>query len=374
MQNVKATDVNSKNMDVRGQLRAMKRVLGYMLKDYKFSFFMVMVCILGSALATLRGTLFMQTLIDEYIVPLTQAETPDFSGLASALVSLAIVYAVGILCAYGYNRIMVNVSQGTMRNLRTELFTHMESLPIRYFDSHPHGDIMSVYTNDVDTLRQLMSQSIPQVINSGVTILTSFVSMLVLDIPLTLITLAMVGVMAFATSKIAAKSAVYFTKQQKDLGAVNGYIEEMMDGQKVVKVFSHEEKSLEEFRKLNQELRESTDKANTFSNISMPVNTNLGNISYVLCAVVGAVFALSGYWGLTLGTLVSFLTLNKNSTQPVSQISQQLNSIVMAMAGAQRIFDLMDEEPEEDHGYVELVNAKINPDGSLGESKERTGI
>ena len=374
MQNVKATDVNSKNMDVRGQLRAMKRVLGYMLKDYKFSFFMVVVCILGSALATLRGTLFMQTLIDEYIVPLTQAETPDFSGLASALVSLAIVYAVGILCAYGYNRIMVNVSQGTMRNLRTELFTHMESLPIRYFDSHPHGDIMSVYTNDVDTLRQLMSQSIPQVINSGVTILTSFVSMLVLDIPLTLITLAMVGVMAFATSKIAAKSAVYFTKQQKDLGAVNGYIEEMMDGQKVVKVFSHEEKSLEEFRKLNQELRESTDKANTFSNISMPVNTNLGNISYVLCAVVGAVFALSGYWGLTLGTLVSFLTLNKNSTQPVSQISQQLNSIVMAMAGAQRIFDLMDEEPEEDHGYVELVNAKIDPDGSLSESKERTGI
>lgn len=374
MQNVKATDVNSKNMDVRGQLRAMKRVLGYMLKDYKFSFFMVVVCILGSALATLRGTLFMQTLIDEYIVPLTQAETPDFSGPASALVSLAIVYAVGILCAYGYNRIMVNVSQGTMRNLRTELFTHMESLPIRYFDSHPHGDIMSVYTNDVDTLRQLMSQSIPQVINSGVTILTSFVSMLVLDIPLTLITLAMVGVMAFATSKIAAKSAVYFTKQQKDLGAVNGYIEEMMDGQKVVKVFSHEEKSLEEFRKLNQELRESTDKANTFSNISMPVNTNLGNISYVLCAVVGAVFALSGYWGLTLGTLVSFLTLNKNSTQPVSQISQQLNSIVMAMAGAQRIFDLMDEEPEEDHGYVELVNAKIDPDGSLSESKERTGI
>ena len=374
MQNVKATDVNSKNMDVRGQLRAMKRVLGYMLKDYKFSFFMVVVCILGSALATLRGTLFMQTLIDEYIVPLTQAETPDFSGPASALVSLAIVYAVGILCAYGYNRIMVNVSQGTMRNLRTELFTHMESLPIRYFDTHPHGDIMSVYTNDVDTLRQLMSQSIPQVINSGVTILTSFVSMLVLDIPLTLITLAMVGVMAFATSKIAAKSAVYFTKQQKDLGADNGYIEEMMDGQKVVKVFSHEEKSLEEFRKLNQELRESADKANTFSNISMPVNTNLGNISYVLCAVVGAVFALSGYWGLTLGTLVSFLTLNKNSTQPVSQISQQLNSIVMAMAGAQRIFDLMDEEPEEDHGYVELVNAKIDPDGSLSESKERTGI
>ena len=374
MKDHKTSDTSQNKMDIRQQLSAMKRVLGYMLKDYKFSFFIVVVCILGSALATLKGTLFMQTLIDDYIVPLTQAQTPDFSGLASALISLAAVYAAGILCAYGYNRIMVNVSQGTMRNLRVELFRHMESLPIRYFDTHPHGDIMSVYTNDVDTLRQLMSQSIPQVINSGVTILSSFVSMLVLDIPLTVITLAMIGVMAFATSKIAAKSAVYFAKQQNDLGAVNGYIEEIMDDQKVVKVFCHEEKCLEEFRRLNQELRESADKANTFSNISMPVNTNLGNISYVLCAVVGAVFALNGSLGLTLGTLVSFLTLNKNSTQPVSQISQQMNSIVMAMAGAQRIFDLMDEEPEEDHGYVELVNAKVDPDGSLRETEERTGI
>ena len=316
----------------------------------------------------------MQTLIDDYIIPLTQTQSPDFSELAAALASVAAAYAAGVLCAYGYNRIMVNVSQGTMRSLRTELFRHMESLPIRYFDTHSHGDIMSVYTNDVDTLRQLMSQSIPQVINSGVTVITSFASMLILDIPLTLITLAMIGVMAFATSKIAARSAVYFSKQQTDLGTVNGYIEEMMDGQKVVKVFCHEEKTLEEFRKLNEKLRESADKANTFSNISMPVNANLGNISYVLCAVVGAVFALGGYWGLTLGTLVSFLTLNKNSTQPVSQISQQMNSIVMAMAGAQRIFDLMDEEPEEDHGYVELVNAKVKPDGSLMETNERTGV
>ena len=352
----------------------MKRVLSYMLKNYRFSFFMVVVCVLGSALATLRGTLFMQTLIDDYIIPLTQTQSPDFSELAAALASVAAAYAAGVLCAYGYNRIMVNVSQGTMRSLRTELFRHMESLPIRYFDTHSHGDIMSVYTNDVDTLRQLMSQSIPQVINSGVTVITSFASMLILDIPLTLITLAMIGVMAFATSKIAARSAVYFSKQQTDLGTVNGYIEEMMDGQKVVKVFCHEEKCLEEFRRLSQELRESADKANTFSNISMPVNANLGNISYVLCAVVGAVFARGGYWGLTLGTLVSFLTLNKNSTQPVSQISQQMNSIVMAMAGAQRIFDLMDEEPEEDHGYVELVNAKVKPDGSLMETNERTGV
>ena len=364
---------NSK-MSVQQQLHAMGRVLKYMLKNYKFSFFMVVVCILGSALATLRGTLFMQSLIDDYIVPLTQAQTPDFSELAAAIASVAITYLIGIICAYGYNRIMVNISQGIMRNLRIELFQHMESLPIRYFDTHAHGDIMSVYTNDVDTLRQLISQSIPQVINSGVTILTSFISMFVLDIPLTIITLAIIGIMLYVTSKIAAKSSVYFAKQQKDLGAVNGFIEEMMDGQKVVKVFCHEDKSLEQFRKLNDELRDSADKANTFSNISMPVNMNLGNVSYVLCAVVGAIFALNGYLGLTLGTLVSFLTLNKNSTQPVSQISQQLNSIAMAMAGAQRIFDMMDEQPEEDNGYVELVNAKENSDGSLTESEERTNV
>ena len=365
---------NTGKMSLRQQVSAMKRVLGYLLWDYKFSFFIVVVCILGSALATLRGTLFMQSMIDDYIVPLTQAQTPDFSKLAAALVAVALTYGIGILCAYGYNRIMVNVSQGTMRNLRVELFQHMESLPIRYFDTHAHGDIMSIYTNDVDTLRQLISQSIPQLLNSFVTILTSFISMLVLDIPLTLLTLAMIGIMAFVTSKIAAKSAVYFAKQQKDLGAVNGYIEEMMEGQKVVKVFCHETKSVEQFRRLNQELRESADKANTFSNITMPVNMSLGNISYVLCAVAGAIFALNGYLGLTLGTLVSFLTLNKNSTQPVSQISQQMNSIVMAMAGAQRIFDLMDEKAEVDNGYVELVNVKENPDGSFSETGERTNI
>ncbi len=360
--------------DKKQLLRTLGRVLGYMLKSYTFSFFIVVLCILGSALATLRGTLFMQSLIDDYIVPLTQAQAPDFSRLAGALLSMAGIYAIGILCAYAYNRIMVNVSQGTLRNLRIALFEHMESLPIKYFDTHAHGDIMSIYTNDVDTLRQLISQSIPQVINSLVTIVTSFISMLVLDIPLTLITLAMIGVMLLVTSRIAGKSGAYFEKQQKDLGIVNGYIEEMMDGQKVVKVFCHEQKSLEQFRRLNQELRESADKANTFSNITMPVNANIGNISYVLCAVIGAVLALNGYAGLTLGTLVSFLTLNKNSTQPVSQISQQTNSIVMAMAGAERVFRLLDERPEEDNGYVELVNAVENPDGSLAETRERTGL
>ena len=364
----------AEKLDPRQQMTVMKRVLGYMLKNYKVSFALVVLCILGSALATLRGTLCLQDLIDDYIVPLTQSQTPDFLPLAGALLSVAATYLIGIVCAYGYNRIMVNVSQGTMRNLRVELFRHMESLPIRYFDSHAHGDIMSIYTNDVDTLRQLISQSIPQLINSSVTIVTSFVSMFVLDIPLTILTLAMMLLMAFVTSKIAAKSSYYFAKQQKDLGTVNGYIEEMMEGQKVVKVFCHEEKSIEQFRKLNQELRESADKANTFSNITMPVNVSIGNISYVLCAVIGAMFALKGYWGLTLGILVSFLTLNKNSTQPVSQISQQMNSIVMAMAGAGRIFALLDETPEEDSGYVELVNVRENQDGTLSETKERTNV
>ena len=350
------------------------RVLKTMLKNYKGSFVIVVICILGSALATLRGTLFMQTLIDDYIVPMTKTQNPDFSGLAGALLSLAVTYGIGILCAYGYNRIMVNISQGTMRKLRIQLFTHMESLPIRYFDTHAHGDIMSVYTNDVDTLRQLISQSIPQVINSSVTIVTTLISMLVLDIPLTVVTLAMVGVMIFTASKLGGKSAVYYEKQQKDLGTVNGYIEEMMQGQKVVKVFCHEEKSLEQFRKLNEELRESANNANKFANIMMPVNANLGNISYVICAVIGGVLALGGYLGLTLGTLVSFLTLNKNFTQPVTQISQQMNSIIMAMAGAERIFRMLDEKPEEDNGYVELVNAEELSDGTIRESKERTGL
>ncbi len=352
----------------------LKRILGYMLKYYKGSCLAVIVCVLGSALCTLQGTLFMQSLIDDYILPMTVADAPDFSGLAAALIRLAAVFVIGIICAYGYNRIMVNVSQGTMRRLRMELFTHMEALPIRYFDSHAHGDIMSVYTNDVDTLRQLISQSIPQTLNSMVTLVTTFVSMLVLDIPLTVLSVLMVCVMLFTTSRLGSRSGKYFSRQQKDLGRVNGYIEEMMEGQKVVKVFCHEEKTFEEFQKLNQELRVSVENANKYANIMMPVNANIGNISYVLCAVIGALLALGGFGGLTLGTLVSFLTLNKNFTQPVTQISQQMNNIIMAMAGASRVFQLMDETPETDDGYVELVNAKENPDGTLTESAERTGI
>ena len=352
----------------------MKRVLAYMLKSYKFHFMAAVACILGAALATQRGILFMQVLIDDYILPLAGTDHPRFGPLAAALLSLAGTYLLGILCSYGYNRIMVTVSQGTMRNLRVELFTHMESLPIKYFDTHAHGDIMSIYTNDVDTLRQLLSQSIPQVINSAVTIVIAFVSMLTLDVPLTLITLCMVAVMLFTTSRLSGKSGVYFGRQQRDIGAVNGYIEEMMEGQKVVKVFCHEEKALEDFRRINDRLRDSANNANKFANIMMPINANLGNISYVLCAVVGAALAIKGLNGLTLGALVSFLTLNKNFTQPITQISQQMNSIVMAMAGAGRVFDLLDETPETDDGYVELVNAKYRQDGSLTETEERTGI
>lgn len=355
-------------------IKALGRILAMIVENYKATTVVVLLCIFGSTLITVKGTLFMQTLIDDYIIPLTGAADPDFGPLAAALVRLACMYLIGVGLAFAYNRIMVNVSQGTLKKLRIKLFTHMESLPIKYFDTHAHGDIMSVYTNDVDTLRQLISQSLPQIIQSIISIATTFVSMLFLDIPLTMVTLAMTVVMLAATSKLGGKSGAYFAAQQRDLGNVNGYIEEMMSGQKVVKVFCHEEKSLEGFRERNDRLRESANSANKFANILMPVNANLGNISYVLCAIVGAVLALSGSVSLTLGTLVSFLTLNKSFTQPITQVSQQLNSIVMALAGADRIFNLLEEKPESDEGYVELVNAVEQPDGSLCESTERTGL
>lgn len=361
-------------MKSRETMKALKKVLAYMMKSYRLAFTAVVLCILGTALATLKGTLFMQKLIDDYIVPMTQTASPDFGPLAKALLSLAGIYAAGVLCAYAYNRIMVNISQGTLRNLRIELFTHMESLPIKYFDTHVHGDIMSVYTNDVDTLRQLMSQSIPQVLNSAVTLCSTLISMIVLNVPLTIITLVVVAFMLFATVKLSGRSGAYFGRQQQNLGQVNGYIEEMMEGQKVVKVFCHEDQALQNFRKINDELRESANQANKFANVLMPVNTNLGHISYVLCAVLGAVIALTTQIGLTLGTLVSFLTLNKNFTMPIGQISQQLNSIVMGMAGADRIFDLLNEKPEVDDGYVELVNVRKEADGTICETGKRTGM
>ncbi len=352
----------------------LKRLIAYILKNYKCSCLAVIVGILVSALTTLCATLFMQRLIDDYIVPLMQEVVPDYAPLAHSLASLAAVLLVGVLCAYGYNRIMVNVSQGTMKRLRVELFTNMESLPIKYFDTHAHGDIMSVYTNDTDTLRQLIGQSLPQLVNSCITLVSTLLSMIILDIPLTVVSLVMVAIMLLATSKLSKLSSGYFIQQQKDMATVNGYIEEMMEGQKVVKVFCHEEKSLAEFRKLNRQLRESANNANKIANITMPVNANLGNISYVLCAVIGGVLALNGYAGLTIGTLVAFLNLNKSFTQPITQISQQVSSIVMAAAGAERVFTLLDEKAEQDEGYVELVQAKEKADGTLCETTEHTGL
>lgn len=360
---------NKKNL-----MPLLKRVLDIMLREYKVQFGLVVVLILGAALATLRGTLFMRDLVDVYINPMIGMESPDFGPLAHALLSLALVYLIGLLCSYGYNRLMAIISQGTLKKIRIELFSKMESLPIKYFDTTPHGDIMSVYTNDVDTLRQLIGQSVPQLVNSTVTIVLTFISMVCLNIPLTILTLCMVAVMLAAASKLGSMAGTYFIKQQSSLGKVNAYIEEMMEGQKVVKVFCHENENIEQFRAINQELRESTKNANKIANILMPINGNLGNISYVLCAVLGAVLALNGMGSLTLGTLVSYLNLNRNFTQPVTQVSQQFNSIIMALAGAERIFKLLDEQPEADNGYVELVNVEQQPDGTLTETPRRTGL
>ena len=351
----------------------LKRVLTYVIKNYKWRFMAVFVLILIAALCMVRFSLFMQTLIDSYVTPLLAAKNPEFSGLAHAIFQLIIIGIIGVASTYTYNRLMVYVGQGTIRRIRIDLFTHMESLPIKYFDTHAHGDIMSIYTNDVDTLRQLIGQSIPQVVNSSFSILTTFVSMLVLNVPLSAMSVFMVIVLLYVARKIAAQSSKYFHDQQNDLGRVNGFIEEMMDGQKVVKVFNHEERAKENFRKLNQELRESATNANIFANILMPVSANIGHFSYVLCAMLGAVLALNGYAGLTLGTLVSFLALNRGFTNPITQISQQINSVVMAMAGADRVFQLLDAESELDEGYVELVNAKEDAAGNLQEVKESTG-
>ena len=349
------------------------RLLAYIMKNYAVHCILVVICIFITVLASVQGTWFMQTLIDSYILPLIGQADPDFSGLLHAIMRVAVFYLIGAIASYIYTRIMVNVSQGTLKNLRDDMFTHMEELPIRYFDTHYHGDIMSTYTNDIDTLRQMISQSMPQFLNSIITIVSVFVSMLLLNVPLTIVTLLMIGVTLFATKKIGALSAKYFIAQQKDIATVNGYIEEMMNGQKVVKVFTHEEESIENFNKLNDQLFHSADNANKFGNILMPVNAQIGNISYVLCALVGGVLALNGVGGFTLGKLASFLTYNKSFSQPVNQLSMQLNNIVMALAGSERIFKLLDEEPETDDGYVTLVRAR-KENGQIVESKERTGM
>ena len=347
------------------------RLMKYVLKDYKFHCISVVVLIVVSVLCNVQGTMFMKNLIDEYITPFLLSDNPNFTPLAHAIAKVAAFYALGVLATFGYNRLMVNVTQGTLRNLRNDLFSHMEKLPIKYFDTHAHGDIMSVYTNDIDTLRQMISQSMPQLLNSGITIVSVFISMLILSIPLTIVTMVMVGIMVFCSKKSAGQSGAYFAKQQKDLGTVNGYIEEMMNGQKVVKVFCHEEENMQNFKKLNDELYISADRANTFANFLGPINAQIGNISYVICAIVGGVLALGKVGGFTLGGLASFLTFNKSFSMPINQISMQINSIVMAMAGADRIFRLMDEKEELDEGYVTLVNAK-EEDGKLTECEERT--
>ena len=347
------------------------RLMRYVLKDYKFHCAAVVILILVSVLCNVQGTMFTKNLIDEYITPFLLSDNPNFTPLAHAIAKVAVFYAFGVLATYGYNRLMVNVTQGTLRNLRNDLFSHMEKLPIKYFDTHAHGDIMSVYTNDIDTLRQMISQSMPQLLNSGITIISVFISMVILSIPLTVVTMVMVGIMVFCSKKSAGQSGKYFAKQQKDLGTVNGYIEEMMNGQKVVKVFCHEEENMQNFKKLNDELYVSADRANTFANFLGPINAQIGNISYVICAIVGGILALGKVGGFTLGGLASFLTFNKSFSMPINQISTQMNAIVMAMAGADRIFRLMDEKEELDEGYVTLVNAK-EVNGKLTECEERT--
>ena len=354
--------------------RLLKRIMAEVFQHYLPHCILVLTCIVVSALANVQASLFLQTLIDDYIIPMTQQQDPSFAPLAGALMRVGCIYVVGILAAWLNARIMVNVTQGTLRNLRIQLFTHMESLPIRYFDTHPHGDTMSVYTNDVDTLRQMLSQSIPQLVSSAITIVSVFASMCMLSWQLTIVTMLMVALMLFCSKKITQQSGKFFIAQQSDLGKVNGYIEEMMEGQKVVKVFTHEQKTLEGFRELNDKLKDSAKQANSFANIIMPVTAQLGNISYAICALAGAAMAVSGVGSVTLGTVMAFLALNKSFNMPISQVSMQANSIIMALAGAERIFKMMDEPSEADEGYVTLVNAKYDKDDTLVETSERTGI
>ncbi len=368
--------INQKKTEIRENesMKVISRVIRYMLHYYKYPFVLVVVCILINAVTTVIGATFPQTLVDDYITPMLANGSKDFSGLAADLVRLACIMGIGVIAAYTYNRIMVNVSQGTMLHLRDDLFRRMEALPIKYFDTHAHGDIMSVYTNDVDTLRQLLSQSIPQIINSVITMAATLVTMIVLNPVLTVISILTAAVMLLVTSNFSKLSGKYYIRQQIDLGAVDGFIEEMLDGQKVVKVFCHEEAAMKDFREVNERLRESTDKANRYANLLMPINANIGWISYALVAILGAILGINGLAGVTIGTVVTFVGLNKSFTNPITQVSQQINFVVNAAAGAHRVFDLMDQEPEADDGYVELVNAKEDENGNLTESPTRTNL
>lgn len=358
---------------IKNPSKLFARLMGFIFKKYLPACIIVVICIFVSVLANVQGTMFTKNLIDDYIVPLLKTGSPDYGPLLAAMGRVAVFYGIGVISTFAYSKIMIYVSQGTIKNLRVELFSHMQDLPIRYFDSHAHGDIMSIYTNDIDTLRQLISQSLPQILNSAITVVSVFVSMVILNIPLTILTIVMVIVTTIVTKKFAGFSSRYFLAQQRDLGKVNGFIEEMLNGQKVVKVFTHEQENIEAFDKINDELFESAYNANMYSNMLGPVNAQIGNLSYVLCALAGGVMALSGFGGLTLGKLASFLTFNKSFNMPISQVSQQFNSIIMALAGCDRIFSLLDEAPETDEGYVTLVNAK-EENGKLTETPEHTGL
>lgn len=359
--------------DMKVQSKNLSRLFRIVFKMYPFHLIAVVILIILSSISNIQGTMFMQPLINDYILPMVRNHSTDFDPLLEAILKVARFYVIGIISTYIYNLLMVFVAQGTLKKLRNELFCHMEKLPIRYFDTHQHGDIMSVYTNDIDTLRQVLSQSFPQMISSAITVVMTLVSMFILNVPLTILTLLMVGLMFMVTGKIGSLSGKYFVEQQKAIGAVNANIEEMMNGQKVVKIFNHEEEAIEAFDKLNDEVFEASNKANRYANILMPANAQIGNVSYVLVAVVGGALALGNVGGFTLGGLAAFLTFNKSFNMPINQVSQQMNFIVMAMAGASRIFEVMDQEAETDEGYVTLVNAK-EEDGELVETEEHTGM
>lgn len=362
---------------VKNPGKLFKRFLGFVFKKYPVRCVIVLLCIITTVLATIQGTMFLKTLIDDFIMPMIGKKQPDFSPLLHEIIRVACFYLIGAAASFIQGRTLVVITQGSLRDFRNELFSKMQSLPIKYFDTHSHGDIMSVYTNDIDTLRQVINSSIPQIINSAITIVSTFCCMIVLSIPLTVVTLMMVGVVLLVTKKVAGQSGKYFVKQQKDLGSVNGYIEEMINGQKVVKVFCYEHKNIEDFNKLNEQLFDSAYNANKYANVIGPINGQLGHLSYVLCAIVGGILAIfipqTSFFALTLGDLASFLTFNKSFSMPINQISMQFNSIIMALAGAERVFALLDENPEPDEGYVTLVRAR-KVDGKITETEERTGM
>ncbi|WP_271496312.1 ABC transporter ATP-binding protein [Enterococcus sp. 5H] len=359
-----------KNQD---PVKTLRRLFSYMFQQYKFYLVLVLIFILLSTYANVRGSLFLQVVIDDYVTPLLGQTNPNFSGLLKAITTMALIYGVGIVSNLFYNLIMVRISEGTQKTIRDQMFTHLETLPIRYFDSNSNGDIMSHFTNDTDTLRQMISQSIPNLVAAVVSFISVFIAMFTISVPLTLLVIVSVGVMIITIRAIAGRSGRYFGKQQQDLGEVNGYIEEIMHGQKVVKIFNHEPQTIKEFKGLNEELRQSATQANKYANSLMPIMMNLLNIQYVLLAIVGGIFSVYGVSGLTIGMIASFLQLSRSLNMPISQVSQQINFVIMALAGAQRIFDLIDEKPEADDGYVTLTNVSREA-GKLVESEARTGI